>query len=202
MNGIGCREKRWLFWFAGFFAIVFFSGICFASGGGEHGGAVGNDKLIDLLYRCINFTLLVIILFVVVKKTSVKDFFSSRREEIRRKFEDLKRQRAEFEMQYRELEERLKEFEVKRQEIIEQFRSEGELEREKIIAEAKERAKQILAQADVTIEREIRTMRGRLQEEVVELAAKRAQEIIVKSIKDADQEQLVDEFIERVEKLH
>ena len=75
-------------------------------------------------------------------------------------------------------------------------------EKEKIVAEAKKRAAQILAQADVTIEREIQAARDRLRQEVVDVAARKAQEIIVKDIKSSDQDHLVDEFIERVEKLH
>jgi F-type H+-transporting ATPase subunit b len=36
----------------------------------------------------------------------------------------------------------------------------------------------------------------------VEVAARKAQEIIEREIKDDDQDHLVNEFIERVEKLH
>ena len=43
-------------------------GLAFASGGGEPGGAHDSGKLLDLLYRAINFALLVIILYMVVKK--------------------------------------------------------------------------------------------------------------------------------------
>jgi hypothetical protein len=38
--------------------------------------------------------------------------------------------------------------------------------------------------------------------EVLNAAAQNAQEIISKEIKDSDQDQLVNEFIEKVEKLH
>jgi len=54
----------------------------------------------------------------------------------------------------------------------------------------------------LTIQREIQAAKDRLTAEMVEAAAKRAQGIIEKEIKDSDQDQLVNEFIERVEKLH
>ena len=68
---------------------VAFCGLALASGGGEggHGGSVTN-----LLYRILNFVLMVIILVVVIRKTTIKDFFSNRKEEIRKKLEDLKRE--------------------------------------------------------------------------------------------------------------
>ena len=187
------------------FALVvlfLFCGLSLASGGGGEGGAHEGDKLMDLLYRCLNFAALVIIIFVVVRKTSIKDFFSARRAEIEKKFENLKNDRDTAESRYQELEKKLKEFEVKKKEIIEQFKADGEAEKEKIIAEARKRADEILAQADLTIELQIQAARDRLRKEAVDSAAEKAREIVAKEMKDGDQDRLVDEFIDRVEKLH
>jgi F-type H+-transporting ATPase subunit b len=156
----------------------------------------------DLLYRFINFALLVIILAVVIKKTSIKDFFKTRSEEIRRKLEDLQKEKEEAEIKYQEMERQLKDFESKKQEIIDQFKTEGLAEKEKIIAEAEARVEQILEQSEITINQEIQTARDRLKKEVVDIAAQKAQEIISNKINEKDQDQLVDEFIERVGKVH
>ena len=183
-------------------SLLFFCGLAVASGGGDQGGAHDSGKMLDLLYRCINFSLLVIILFVVIKKTSVKDFFSARREEIKKRFDDLKREREAGKSRYQELEKQLKGFEIEKRGLIEKFKQEGLAEKERIIAEAKERADQILAQADMTIEREIRETRDRLRQDAVNIATLKAQELIAREIKSGDQDQLVNEFIEGVEKLH
>ena len=191
-----------------FIAVCSLLGLCllcglgFASEGGGHGDGHDNARLLDLGYRFINFALLVIILFVVIRKTAIKDFFSARREEIRKNFESLKAERDGSEKRYQELETKLREFESKKKEIIDQFRAEGVKEKEKIIADAEERAKQILNQADLTIEREIRAAGERLKQEMVEVAASKAEEIIEEKIQDSDQDKLVDEFIERVGKLN
>ena len=177
--------------------LLVFGNVVIASEGGDHGG-----KVTDLIYRIINFTLLVIILVWVLRKASIKDFFSARSEEIKKKFEELKREREATETRYKELEKNLKEFEIKKQEILDQFKTEGLAEKEKIISEAKERADQIIAQADVAIEREINAARDRLMEQVVDVASHKAKEIIEKDIKNSDQDHLVDEFIERVGKLN
>lgn len=178
--------------------LVLLCGLAYASGGGAH----DNGKVFDLLKRTINFALLVIILVVVVKKARLGDFFSNRIDEIKKKFDELNAEKDTSEGRFQELEKKLKEFEVKKQEIIEQFKADGAAEKEKIVAEAKERANQILIQADLTIEREIKSARDRLRQEVVDIAAQKAQEIIEREIKDCDQDHLVNEFIERVEKLH
>jgi F-type H+-transporting ATPase subunit b len=176
--------------------------LAFAAGGGGQEGKGDSGKIKDLLYRCLNFALLVIILFVEIKKTTATRFLSARREEISKMFDDLRRDRADAENRYKELEKKLKEFEKTKKEIIEQFREEGAAEKDKIIAEAKERAKQILAQADLTIEREIQAARDKLMERIIDVSAQKAQEIIAKEIKDSDQDQLVNDFIKKVEKLH
>lgn len=183
-------------------SIFILCGLGFASEGGGHGGSDESQRLWDLGARFLNFALLVIILFVVIRKSGVKDFFSARREEISKKFEDLKEERDAAEGRYRELEAELKAFETKKKEILQQFEAEGIAEKERIIAEAEERAKQILEQAGLTIQREIQAAKDRLTAEMVGAAAQRAQRIIEKEIKDSDQDRLVNEFIERVEKLH
>lgn len=174
-------------------------GLALASGegGGEHGGNVA-----DLLYRILNFALLVVILVVVIRKTTIKDFFSNRKEEIRQKIESLRKDKEAAESRCRELDKKLKEFEVQKRAIIDQFRADGAAEREKIIREARERAAQILAQAEKTIERQVQAAKDRLRQEVAEIAAARARDIIAQQITEGDQDHLVSEFIQRVEKLH
>ncbi|MFH1350426.1 MAG: ATP synthase F0 subunit B [Pseudomonadota bacterium] len=172
------------------------------SGQGEGHGGDRSADLLDLLYRFINFTLLVIILVVVIKKSGLKDSLMGRIEEIRQKLENLKKEKEASQIGYQEIEEKLRKFEAEKEEIIEQFKKEGLAEKERIIAEAKERANQIVAQAELNIQQEIEVAKKRLKREVGELAAQRAQDIISKEITEKDQERLVDEFIERVGKIH
>lgn len=173
-----------------------------ASGGAAEGGSHDEGALADLLYRFINFGLLVVILFVVIRKAPVKSFFENRRKEIAEKMAALKQGKEAAEQRFRELEEKLKSFEAQREEILQEYRAEGQKEKERIIAEAKQRAQELLAQADLTIGREIQAARERLRREVVDVAARQAQSMIAEQIKDSDQEHLVSEFIEKVEKLN
>ena len=61
---------------------------------------------------------------------------------------------------------------------------------------------QIIEQSELTIQQEIQAARDRLKHEVVELAAQKAREIIEKEMDEKDQDNLVNEFIERVGKIH
>ncbi len=176
-------------------------GLAASAGGGAEGGQ-DDGALTDLLYRFVNFALLVAILVVVVRKTAVKNLLSNRREEIARKMEDLRKAKEETESRCRELERQVTDFEARKGEILGEYRAEGLKEKERIIAEGKERAAQVLAQADLTIQREIQAAQQRLRQEVVDAASRKAQEIIASEIGDKDQDNLISEFIDKVGKLH
>lgn len=217
------NRSRSLVIFGALLAFLFVCSVSYASGDGEqaahdtaavssnethgeqgegHGAHDSEKKINDLIYRVINFSLLVIILFVVLRKTPIKDFFANRVEEIKTNFDDLNREKELAEKRYQELEQKLKDFEASRQEIIDQYKAEGAAERDKIISEAEKRATQILEQAELTIQREIQAAGDMLKQEVLDSAAVKAQEILAKEMKESDQDSLVDEFIKSVEKLH
>ena len=166
-----------------------------------HGGDRSGD-LRDLFYRFINFALLFIILFVAIKKGGLKESLKSRIDEIGQKLDDLKKEKEDSETQYHEIEKKLRGFEEERKKIVEQFISEGLAQKGKIVSEARERAKHIVEQAELTIQQEILTAKDRLRQEVLDLATNKASEIITEQITDKDQDQLVNEFIERVDKIH
>jgi F-type H+-transporting ATPase subunit b len=194
-------KNRKRFWFAvGCFAAgsVLLSSFAMAAGG----GADRSGDLLDLLYRWINFTLLVIILVVVLRKVPVKEYFISRVEGIKKELEDLKKQREAAEKKAQELESKLKAFEGERKEILAQYKADGLAEKERILAEARDRAKQILEQAELSIQYEVQTAKEKLKDELVAVAAQRAEEIIVREMTDRDQDRLVNEFIEKLGKTH
>jgi F-type H+-transporting ATPase subunit b len=154
--------------------------------------------LLDLLFRFINFAVLIIILVIVIRKTRILGYFATRSEEIKKRLEDLKIDRDEVEKKYNEAEDRLKKIEEKSREIIDQYRKDGMAEKERIISAAKERVKQIIAQAEITIQREIESARSGLKQEIIELASQRAQGILSREIGDREQENMVDDFIEKM----
>jgi F-type H+-transporting ATPase subunit b len=189
---------------------LLFSAGCFAAASvllcsfalAASGGADRSGDLLDLLYRFINFGLLVIILFVVLRKVPLKEYFSSRIEGIKKELDDLKRQREAAEHKARDLEGKLKAFEGERKEILAQYKADGLAEKERILAEARDRAKQILQQAEVSIQFEMQTAKEKLKQEVVALAAQRAEEIVAREMTDKDQDRLVNEFIDKLGKTH
>ena len=172
-------------------------------GAGEHGdGHDDSGALMDLLARFINFALLVIILAVVLKKANALGFFSDRAEEIKKRMERLQQEKEEAESRYQEVQRKLKEFEKEKESILAEARKDGEAEKAKIISEAERRVAQMLEQVESTVQQEVEDAKGRLREEVADLAAEKAREIISRELSEDDQDRLVNEFIERVGKVH
>ena len=181
--------------------ILFFCGLAAAAGDQAHVQDRSAD-LKDLFYRIVNFSLLVIILFVALKKVGIKQFFVSRGEEIQKKLEELKKNKEEAEKKYRELERRIQEFDTHKKDVLEQFRAEGLVEKERIVAEARLRVNQIIEDAEAAIRQEMKAAGERLKSDMAALTARKAEEILLKEMTEKDQNKLVDDFIERVGKGH
>jgi F-type H+-transporting ATPase subunit b len=169
---------------------------------GEGHGADRSGDIRDLIIRTVNFVLMVIILIWALKKADIKGLLSKRIEDIRQKLETLRNEKDEAEKSYHDIEAKLKVFEKERIEILDQYKKEGEAEKTRIIAEANLRVQQIIDQAEATIEQEMQSARDKLKQEVAGLAAQTAEEIIAREINDQDQDRLVQDFIEKVGKIH
>lgn len=135
-----------------------------------------------------------------MRKKAIKDFFSSRTRQTRKRLDELKREKKRIEICCQGLEKKLRDFELRKGEIIEQFRAEGRAEKEEIMEDAKERTRQILAETEVTIQREIKVARERVRREVSDAAAQRVGEVLARDRRRG--QSAPNEFIEKVEKLH
>ncbi|RPI74905.1 MAG: hypothetical protein EHM45_16655 [Desulfobacteraceae bacterium] len=177
---------------------VFYAPV-FAGGAEAEGGTSG--EITDLIKRILNFTLLLVVLIVVVKKAGLKNFFSARTEEIRQRLTEMKKSQAQAEDKYRLLEEKLKAFELQSHSILEQYRVEGAALKERMLAEARQKAAQIIAQAERTVQQETRAVAERIKEDLGRRAVQKAEDLISKELTDQDQDRLVNEFMERIKKV-
>ncbi len=175
--------------------MIAFTGVSWAASDGD-------GALLDLLARFINFALLVIILAVVLKKSNALGFFPNRVDDIKRRMEELRREKEEAEARYLAVQKKLVDFESEKEAILDEARRDGEAEKETILAEAENRVKQMLAQVESSLQQEVEDAKARLRYEVADLAADKAREIIARELNEDDQDRLVQDFIENVRKVH
>lgn len=184
------------------------AGLLYASGGGEaahgaaaaHGGAhssVTHEKLMDLLWRAMNFLVLVLILVKFTAKP-LANALKSRRLAIKDQLENLEARKIEAEQMYKEYEGKLGGIDDEVKKIIESAVAQAESEKERIIADAQRAAGDIKRQAEMAVQHELASANQRLRAEMAEQAATMAEELIRKHLQPADQDKLVAEYLDKV----
>jgi F-type H+-transporting ATPase subunit b len=171
-----------------------------ASEGADAHGGVPPAKLKDLLWRVLNFAALLFILVKFLTKP-IANVLSGRRQSISDQFENLDARRAEAELLYKEHEAKLAQLDEEVKKIISAAVAQGELEKEKILEEANRTAEGIKQQAELAVQYQFTEAKRKLRKEIAEQAAAMAEEIISKSLQEADQAKLIEDYLNKVEGL-
>ncbi len=173
------------------------SAVC-AAGGHEVDSGV---LLKDFLYRVLNFSLVVAILVYFLRKP-LKNALGGRTEEIAKALAESKKVKEEAEAKFAEYDRKLAQATDEIAEISAAIRREGELEKQKIIASAKEMAVKIELDAGKAADLEVAKARIELQREAVELAVGIAEDMLKKNFTKDDDARLIDEYMQKVGELH
>jgi F-type H+-transporting ATPase subunit b len=167
---------------------------------GGHGG-ISSAKISELIWRTVNFVVFAAILIKLVAKPA-KNFFSKRSEEIAETLEDLEAKKSAAAAALKEAETRLAEVAKEREAIIQQYIAEGEMEKAKILDKANVVAERLKEMASLSIKQEMRKATQSLREEVADLSAKMAEDLIKEKSTFADQQGLVEEYLKKVVETH
>ncbi|PIU52463.1 MAG: hypothetical protein COS90_11310 [Deltaproteobacteria bacterium CG07_land_8_20_14_0_80_60_11] len=202
----GGRRTGWLrigaaFWGLG--AGLLLAGVAAASeaaAGGGHGG-ISAEKIQELLWRTVNFVVFAGILIYLVAKPA-KKFFAQRSQDVATTLSELEAKQAAAEAAVKAAEARLAEVAKEREKVIQQFMAEGEMEKAKILDKANQVAARLKEMAVMTIEQETKKAAQGLREEVVGLATQMATDMIKEKATYADQQGLVEEYLQKVVETH
>lgn len=170
-----------------------------AVGGGEH--ADSGVILKDFLYRCFNFALMVGLLVYFVRKP-IRNGLRNRREEIETMLADAQAAKEAAEAKYREYSEKLEKATEEIEGISAAIRREGELERDKILAHARDMSEKILQEAEARAANAVARAKDELRAEAAQLAVDLAEEYLKKEFSPTDQKRLVEEYMQKVGELH
>lgn len=171
----------------------------FAAGDGGH--ADSGVILKDFLYRCFNFALLVGLLAYFVTKP-IRKGLKTRRDEIEKMLADAEAAKAAAEAKHLEYSDKLAKATEEIEAIAVSIRRDGEVERDKILAAAKEMAVKIEQEADNKAASVVTRARTELREEAARLAVELAEDMLKKQVSAEDQKRLVDEYMQKVGEIH
>jgi F-type H+-transporting ATPase subunit b len=181
--------------------LLLFAAVAYASGGAEGEGAHGGGKLMDFIWRVVNFVILAAIIYKLAAK-GVKGFFTGRRVQIREAMENAISMKEEAEKKFREYDAKLTKATDEIEGLTAMIKAQGEAERVKILEDAKVAAEKMKEDAKTRIDQEYKRARKELREEAVELSVQMAESILKKKSKKSDHDAMVSEFIDRMGRLN
>ncbi len=181
---------------SGFVASLVLCSVAFASSDGGHGGVHNAWLQIDT-WKVLNFGILAVVGFLLAKKP-VAEFFSSRAKSIADEIEALEQKKADAEKKLAEYQAKFKNLDQESKQIVEDYTKQGEEAKARIIAQAEAQAEKLEDMAKRNIDQEFKSAKVKLQQEIVEKAMDKAEEVIKASIKPKDQNKLVDDYLKKV----
>jgi len=173
--------------------------VVFAAGGGGH--ADSGVILKDFLYRCLSFGMMVGLVAYFVTKP-IRKGLSDRTAEIEKTLADAEAAKEAAEAKHLEYSEKLAKATEEIENITVSIRHDGEVEREKILAAAKEMAVKIEQEAESKASSVVAKARVELREEAARLAVELAEDMLKKQVSAEDQKRLVDEYMQKVGELN
>ncbi len=169
--------------------------LVFASTDG--GGNAEEAPSRDLLWKVVNFAILVAGIYILWKK-SIKGMFVNRRAEIRNGLAEAKAAKETAEKKTEEYKGKIVGLELRFKEIAEEIRREGEAEKERAIAESRVAIERLKKQASFTLAQEVKKAKLEIRREVAGLAVNMARELLGEELKAEDQERLVKASIDKL----
>jgi len=189
----GPRRRRLLYMVV--FTVTFlclFSGSALASSAEGPKGWVATDT-----YRVMNFTVLFVALFLLLRKPA-SQALNARIKGIKSQLAELDAKKVEAEKQLETYNEKLADLDKEAERIVEEYIKQGNEAKAKIIKAAESTAVKLEEQAKRNIEHEFKQAKARLQEDVLEKALGKAEEMLKDKITADDQNRLVDEYLDKV----
>lgn len=196
-SGKRCRSAQWTFPLALAALLLFGSAVAFAATGGGHGEGGTKGWVATDTYRVMNFAVLAIGLFLVLKKP-VSQALGGRIQDIKEQLAELEGKKKAAEAKLAEYDAKLAELDKESEALLAEYVKQGEDAKARILKEAEIAAEKLKEQATKNIESEFLQAKAELKVEIVEKALAKAEAIIKEKINSEDQEKLVDEYLEKV----
>ena len=129
----------------------------------------------------------------------IRRTLAERHGRIRNEAQEARERRSKAETLAAEIESRLRHLEDEIREIRDRAVTEGERQKQEMIAAAEAEAKKILQNARTEVDNQVRNARHELTEYAGQLASERAEQILREKITDADHKKLFEESVREVE---
>ena len=157
-------------------------------------------KIWMLSWRLLNFLILAYLMVRLLKKP-LSSFFQESARVIREQLQGTEQACQEAEQELQEMENRLEALDQEIQKLQGVIGEHGQRERDKIIANARQTAEQMLEKAKLEAAYSAQQAKNQLRLEVIDAAVRMAAESVRKVIESRDQERLVNEYLQDLKQM-
>jgi F-type H+-transporting ATPase subunit b len=154
----------------------------------------------DFQGTLVNFGALVLLIAWVIRKKG-NPALAERRKQVEAELEEAQRLRAEAEKRHMETATRLEKLDQEMVAIRTEMIKAGEAERDRIVAQAEEKAARMRKDTSFLIEQQIKQLREDLTREAASAAVVAAQDLLQQSTSDADQDRLAEAYLDRLDEV-
>lgn len=198
MKRLKTKAKAKTVFLLGFLMVVLCCpGIGMAAGGDDQGDGHGKGWVATDTYRVMNFVVLVGGLFFLLRKP-LAQALDTRIKGIQLQLQELEAKKAAAEKELAKYEAQIAQLSQESEKIVAEYIRQGNDAKAKILKEAEAAAIKLEEQAKRNIEHEFKTAKEKLQAEIIEKALEKAESRIKTSITPADQNLLIDEYLQKV----
>jgi F-type H+-transporting ATPase subunit b len=191
------KNKRIFIIFAFCILHFAFANFAFASGGGEEGSTGAIAK--DYLWKIINFAILVVLLYFLLKAFDVKGYLKKRTELIAKSLKEAKEAKELAQKALAAVEERLQARDREIGEIVSSAKESGEKEKTRLIEEGSRMKEKILEQARTNIAYEVKRAKETIMEEAAAIAIELAEKKLKEKLTKEEQLKLLEESLAKIE---
>lgn len=163
---------------------------------GEHGW-----DTTGLIASGVNFVLL-ISLFVYLFRSSLNSFLKERKASVERELNEAARLKAEAEAKHKEYSERLAKLDDELGQIKKDMIASGIKERDRIVAEAEQKAARMRREAEFVVEQQVKQLREDLTREAADAAIAAAEQLVTKATTSFDHQRLAQEYLASLQAVH
>jgi F-type H+-transporting ATPase subunit b len=163
----------------------------------EHGGGHGAHgwDTTGLIASFVNFAILIAV-FVFLFKDSLKNFLVNRKAEVEKELLEAARLKAEAEVKHKEYSDRLAQLDKELAKMKQDLVDAGKRERDRIIADAEQKAARMRREAEFLIEQQAKQLRNEIMRESTDAAVSAAQELLLRATTTYDQQRLAQEYLQ------
>ena len=176
-----------------------------AEGDGGHDGhgqltCTGVLTNLEFIGAVVNFTAL-ILLFAWIIRSKGNPALAEKRKQVEKELAEAQRLRADAEKRQMETQTRLERLDEEMVELRAEMVKAGEVERDRIVAAAEEKAARLRKDTSFLIEQQIKQLRQDLTREASTAAVAAAHELLAQTTTDDDQDRLAEAYLERLDEV-